>query len=47
MVNKEIIIHKTWAECEARVKGKSSTKYKKAISKEQEIQIIDEFEKLK
>jgi ribonuclease HI len=33
-------IDKTWAECEKRVKGKSGVKYKKAISAEQEKEII-------
>ncbi len=44
-VEGKIEIHKTWAECEARVKGKSNTRYRKAISKEQEKQIIQEFGK--
>ena len=34
--------HKTWAECEARVKGRSA-KFKKAISPKEEAQIIKEF----
>jgi ribonuclease HI len=42
-VDGKIKIHSTWVECEARVKGKSGTRYKKAISKEQEIQITEEF----
>ena len=41
----KILTHKTWAECEARVKGKSGTRYRKAISPEQEKQIIEEFNK--
>ncbi len=45
MVNGVIEIHKTWSECEARVKGKSNTKYRKSISKENEEQIISEFKK--
>ncbi len=44
-VDGKIEIHKTWAECEARVKGKSNTRYRKAISKENESQIIEGFEK--
>lgn len=44
-VDGEIKTHKTWAECEARVKGKSNTRFRKAISKEQEEQIIGEFKK--
>jgi ribonuclease HI len=38
--------HKTWAECEARVKGKSSTKFKKATSPAAEKAIIAEFKGL-
>jgi ribonuclease HI len=34
--------HKTWAECEARVKGKNA-KFKKAISEKEEKEIIDDF----
>lgn len=45
MVDGKIEIHRTWAECEARVKGKSNTKYRKSISKENEEQIISEFKK--
>ena len=43
MIDGDIQIHRTWAECEARVKGKSKTKFKKAISKEHEEEIIKEF----
>ncbi len=32
--------HRTWAECEARVKGKSGAKFKKALSEEDEANII-------
>jgi ribonuclease HI len=32
--------HTTWAECEARVKGKPGVKYKKAVSKEDEAAIL-------
>ncbi|MCA9360490.1 ribonuclease HI [Candidatus Nomurabacteria bacterium] len=35
--------HKTWTECEARVKGKSGVRYKKAISAEEEREIIEDF----
>jgi ribonuclease HI len=38
-----IEVHKTWAECEARVKGRSA-RYKKAASPEEEARIIDEFD---
>jgi ribonuclease HI len=39
-VDGKIQIHKTWAECEARVKGKSKALYKKSISAEDEKNII-------
>ncbi len=42
-VDGKILTHKTWAECEARVKGKSGTRYKKALSLDDEKQIIAEF----
>ena len=45
MVDGKIETHKTWAECEARVKGKSKTRYRKAVSLDQEQQIIEEFKK--
>ena len=35
--------HATWAECEARVKGKKGTRFKKAISPEEETVIIADF----
>lgn len=35
--------HKTWAECEARVKGKSGAKFKKALNKEDEAEISSSF----
>ena len=45
MVEGKIQIHQTWAECEARVKGKSGTRFKKATSQEQEKEIIADFMK--
>ena len=45
MVEGKIQIHPTWAECEARVKGKSGTRFKKAISQDQEKEIIADFMK--
>jgi ribonuclease HI len=39
MVDGVIQTHETWAECEARVKGKKA-RFKKALSKEEEEQII-------
>lgn len=35
--------HLTWAECEARVRGKSGVKYKKAISPEDERRILAQW----
>lgn len=43
LVNGVIKTHKTWGECEARVKGKSGAKYKKALSPEEEKEIIKSF----
>src|SRR3989344_7023982 len=45
MVNKEILTHKTWKECEARVKGKRGARYKKSFSQEDERCIIEDFSK--
>ncbi len=39
-----IKIHKTWAECEKRVKGVKNTKFKKAVSYEHEKEIMKEWE---
>lgn len=44
-VDGEIQTHKTWAECEKRVKGKSGALFKKSFSKEDEEKIIAEFGK--
>ncbi|MES2436486.1 MAG: ribonuclease HI [Patescibacteria group bacterium] len=46
MINGEIKTHRTWAECEARVKGKPA-KFKKALSREDEETIIASFRKSK
>lgn len=43
MVNGKIEIHKTWEECEARVKGAKGAKYKKSQSLSDEKNIIHEF----
>lgn len=42
-VDGELMTHKTWAECEARVKGKKNAKFKKAISADDEKTIIAEW----
>lgn len=39
-VKGDIKIHKTWAECEARVKGIAGAKYRKALTPEEESMII-------
>lgn len=41
-VDGKIMTHKTWSECEARVKGKTA-RYKKALSLDDEAKIIEEF----
>lgn len=41
-VDGEVKVHQTWAECEARVKGKRA-RFKKALNKEEEATIINEF----
>ncbi len=38
-------IHKTWPECERRVKGKKGAKYKKVFSKEEEEALVTEWTK--
>lgn len=43
MVDGIIEIHKTWGECEARVKGKKGTRFKKSLDAENEKEIIKEF----
>lgn len=42
VVNGDVKTHKTWAECEARVKGKKA-KYKKTFSKDDETALIREW----
>lgn len=36
-------IHATWAECEARVKGKKGARFKKSLDAEEEKEIVREF----
>lgn len=43
MVDGIIQIHKTWAECEKRVKGVSKTKFQKVFSKEEEQEVIERY----
>ena len=40
LVGGEVVRHQTWAQCEARVKGKSGARFKKAFDKEDEEKII-------
>jgi ribonuclease HI len=42
-VNGKVEIHKTWAECEKRVKGVSGARFKKALNKAEEIEIAGQF----
>jgi ribonuclease HI len=42
-VNGQIMVHKTWEECKARVSGVKNARYKKALSPEDEENIIKEF----
>jgi len=39
----ELQTHKTWAECEARVKGRSGARFKKSISADDEKKIIKDW----
>src|SRR3990167_1236596 len=43
MVDGVVMIHRTWGECEARVKGKKATKFKKSLDANNEKEIISEF----
>lgn len=42
-VDGDVRTHATWAECEARVKGKSGARFKKSTSRENENEIKTEF----
>lgn len=42
-IDGEVMTHSTWAECEARVKGKSGARFKKSTSAQNEADIINEF----
>ena len=39
----KVLVHQTWAECEARVKGKRGARFKKALSAGEERAISEEF----
>ena len=43
MVGGIVETHKTWAECEKRVKGMKGTRYKKSFSYDDEVEIIKDF----
>jgi hypothetical protein len=45
LVEGEVRTHKTWGQCEARVKGKMA-RFKKALSPAEEASIIAEFSNL-
>jgi ribonuclease HI len=40
-----VLVHKTWGECESRVKGKSGVRFKKSLDTNNEKEIIGDFEK--
>lgn len=44
-VGREVLVHKTWAECEARVKGQSGALYRKALSPDDEAELIRQWKK--
>lgn len=44
-VDKKLHVDKTWAECEKRVKGKHGARYQKAMSADEEKEIIEKFTK--
>ena len=46
LLDGKIETHKTWAECERRVKGKKATKFKKVFSKEEEDSLKNEWSTL-
>ena len=43
-VDGAVVVHKTWAECAERVRGRSA-RFKKALSASEEKEIIAEFSK--
>lgn len=46
LVDKVIKTHKTWAECEKRVKGKSGARFKKVFSKDEESELVKKWKNL-
>jgi ribonuclease HI len=40
LINNQVYRDATWAECEARVRGRSGAKYKKVKSKEEEAEVL-------
>ncbi|MFA6536651.1 MAG: ribonuclease HI [Candidatus Paceibacterota bacterium] len=43
LVDGEVLVHKTWAECEKRVKGKSGARFQKVFSKSEEDSLVKEW----
>lgn len=43
LVDGQVQTHQTWAECEARVKGKRGTRFKKSLDASNEAEIIKDF----
>jgi ribonuclease HI len=44
-VGGKVMVHPTWAECEARVKGKPGALFKKVASKEEEATLVSKWKK--
>ncbi len=45
MIDGDIKIHRTWAECEERVKGKKGARFRKTLSQDEEEDLIREWRK--
>jgi len=45
-VNGKVETHKTWLECEKRVKGMRGVRFKKALNKAEELEIIEDFRRI-
>lgn len=43
LVNKVAVRHRTWGSCESRVKGVQAAKYRKTVSPEDELSILDSW----
>ncbi len=45
VIGGEVLTHKTWPECESRVKGKRGARYQKVFSAEEERELVAEWSK--